>query len=157
MAKGRKSIPSKLVALRGGSKHTHRPARDDEPQPQEKLPNCPRHLDGEAQKEWRRTGKLLKELGLISELDRSVFAAHCAAWAQWVEATQKLAEMGMVFRRPDGMPAINPWKRIADEASATLLKTGTLLGLSPSARASLRVPKKEQQSEEEKFLNAKRD
>ena len=48
MAKGRKAIPSKIVNLRGGTKHTHKKPRDQEPQPPESMPDIPDHLEGSA-------------------------------------------------------------------------------------------------------------
>lgn len=86
MGKGRKPIPSKIINLRGGTAHTHRPPRDQEPEPPEEMPTCPRHLDRQAKKEWKRAGKILDTIGLLSELDMAVFAAYCISYSKWVDA-----------------------------------------------------------------------
>ena len=69
--KGRKAIPNKILALRGGSEHTHRPERKS-PEPPSKIPTCPTHLDKESKREWRRVAKILDSIGILTELDRSI-------------------------------------------------------------------------------------
>lgn len=155
MAKGRKSIPSKIIQLRGGTRHTHQPPRDQEPQPPEKMPSCPRHLDKEARKEWRRAGKILRAVGLMTELDRAVFAGYCQAWSSWVRACVELAKVGPVYAGKDGIPHHNPWSRVMREADEAWTKKAVLLGLSPSSRASLKVSKPKPQSKAQKFRDRK--
>ena len=101
MAKGRKSIPSKILELRGGTAHTHRPPRDSEPEPEQTMPKCPKHLDKEARKEWKRTGKILENVGLMTELDMAVLAGYCDAYSQWAKATVEVQLKVMVYKRPD--------------------------------------------------------
>ena len=64
--KGRKPIPSKIIELRGGVKHTHKKPRDQEPNPPEKMPACPEHLDKTAKAEWDRAGKIMMSIGLMT-------------------------------------------------------------------------------------------
>lgn len=89
MAKGRKSIPSKIIDLRGGTKHTHKKPREDEPSPPENIPPCPETLDKNARAEWRRAGKLLDAVGLLSDLDMAVLAAYCVAYSKWMDAIEE--------------------------------------------------------------------
>jgi len=136
--RGRKPLPSKIIELRGGTRYTHRPARTKEPQPPERLPPCPRHLDRVARKEWRRAGKILMGLRMITELDRAVLAVYCQAWSEWTLATIQLGK-GLVYRRNDGSPGINPHMRIAREAADRIIRTAGELGLSVTARARIKV------------------
>lgn len=149
--KGRKSIPTKILQLRGGTAHTHKPPRSQEPVPPEKMPTCPRHLDAEARREWKRAGKIMRDIGLITELDRAVFAGYCDAFSQWAQATAKVQETGMVYRRIDGTPGLNPYLRVAREAYDRMMKAAVLLGLSPSSRASLKVDKPKPQTKAQEF------
>lgn len=166
MGKGRKATPSKLLLLKGGTAHSHRPPRSQEPQPPEKMPRCPKHLNKEARKEWRRAGKILKSIGLLTEIDRMIFAAYCEAYSRWIEATLKVQEMGMVYAKgavqdPDtgkmigGEPRLNPYIRIAREAFDQMIRAGTQIGLSPSSRASLKVEKPKPKSKAEEFRASK--
>lgn len=164
--KGRKATPSKLLLLKGGTAHSHRPPRRQEPQPQEKMPQCPSHLNKEAKKEWRRAGKILKSIGLLTQIDRMIFAAYCEAYSRWIEATLKVQEMGMVYVKgavldPDtgkmvgGEPRLNPYIRIAREAFDQMIRAGTQLGLSPSSRATLKVETPKPRSKAQEFRDRK--
>lgn len=162
--KGRKSIPSKILQLRGGVLHTHKAksARADEPRPPEKMPSCPKHLNKNARKEWRRAGKILQDVGLMTELDMAVLAGYCDAFAQWAEATVKVNEKGLVYvegQKKDkngqiinsGIPKLNPYLRVAREAYDRMMKAAVLIGLSPSSRANLKVEKPKRLSKAEAF------
>ena len=149
--KGRKAIPSKLINIRGGRLVTHRSPNREEPKPPEKMPSCPRHLDKDARKEWRRAGKILMEIGLITELDRAVFAGYCDAFSQWAQATAQVNKTGMVYKKKDGTPGLNPYLRVAREAYDRMMRAAVLLGLSPSSRASLKVEKPKPKSQADQF------
>jgi P27 family predicted phage terminase small subunit len=155
MTKGRKRIPSKIIDLRGGTAHTHRPPRDQEPKPPEKMPPCPKHLDKDAKKEWRRSGKVLKAIGLLTDLDMMILAAYCEAYSRWVYAVKNVAEMGMVRIGKEGQPVINPYLRIAREAYDQMIRAGTQIGMSPSSRASLKVENPKPKSKAEEFRGRK--
>lgn len=155
MARGRKPIPSKIVELYGGADHTHRPPRDDEPKPPAKMPKCPKHLDKFAQKEWRRASKILAPLGLLTEIDMMIFAAYCEAYSRWVQSTLAVQKGGMVYKKEDGTPGLNPYLKVAREAYDQMIKAGTEIGMSPSSRASLKVHPPKQRSKAEKFKDRK--
>jgi len=155
MAKGRKSIPSKIIELRGGTKHTHKKPRDQEPKPPEKMPKCPKHLDDDARKEWRRAGKILQGVGLMTGLDMAVLAGYCQSYSEWARATREIPVKGPVWVGPDGIPKLNPWLRVAREAYDRWMKAAVLLGLSPSSRATLKIEKPKPQSKAEKFMARK--
>lgn len=152
MARGRKRIPSKIIDLRGGSKLTHRPPRAKEPKPPEKMPPCPKHLDEDAKKEWKRAGKVLRPLGLLTEMDMMIFAAYCEAYSRWVYAVKKIQEMGYVRIGEEGAPITNPYLRVAREAYDQMIKAGIQIGMSPSSRASLKVEKPKTQDSADAFL-----
>jgi P27 family predicted phage terminase small subunit len=148
-------IPSKIIELRGGTAHTHKPPRDQEPQPPTKMPPCPSHLDADAKKEWRRAGKVLNGLGLLTDLDLAVFAGYCAAFSRWKQATTKVSETGMLIKASTGTPMMNPYLMIASMAFKEMLKAGGELGLSPSSRAGIRVDGPKSKSKMEKFMERK--
>lgn len=164
--RGRKAIPSKVINLRGGTRHTHEKPREAEPEPPEKMPACPKHLDNRARIEWRRAGKILQDIGLMTELDMAVFAGYCDAFSQWAEATIKVQETGLVYAKgakkdPEtgktvgGEPQLNPYLRVAREAYDRMMRAAVLLGLSPSSRVNLKVNKPKPQSKAEAFRASK--
>jgi len=93
----------------------------------------------------------MMEIGLMTELDRAVFAGYCQAWSEWVRACVELAKVGPVYAGKDGIPKHNPWMRVKREAEEAWTKKTVLLGLSPSSRASLKVEKPKLKSKAESF------
>lgn len=153
--RGRKALPSRIIELRGGTRYTHRAPRDQEPKPPVRMPSCPKHLDPIAKAEWRRAGRILRKIGLLTGLDRAVFAGFCQSYSEWVTATIEV-QKGMVYRRKDGTPGLNPYLRLAREAYERMLKAGAVLGMSPGARAGLKVEKPKELGKLELFMRRKR-
>jgi len=69
---------------------THRPPRTDEPKPPAAIPKCPKHLDKEAKKEWRRMVKELEPLGMLTRLDKAVLARYCQGSAKLAKLKEEL-------------------------------------------------------------------
>ena len=156
MAKGRKRIPSKILEITGGTLRTHRPAPKNEPDPPAKMPPCPKHLDKEAKKEWKRSGKILQTIGLMTELDMMILAAYCEAYSRWTQATIKIQETGMVYQKKDGSPGFNPYLRIARDAYDQMIKAGVQIGMSPSSRSGLKVETPKPKSKIQEFKDRKK-
>ncbi len=58
--------------------------------PRVELPLCPKHLTGEGRKEWRRTGRRLAELRIMTDIDRAALAIYCTVWSRYVDAERQL-------------------------------------------------------------------
>lgn len=86
--RGRKPTPTAIKELEGNP--GKRPLNAKEPKPVKKAPACPKWLEPEAKKEWRRLSKQLEQLGVLTELDMASFAAYCQAYARWT-AQPKMA------------------------------------------------------------------
>ena len=148
--RGRKPLPSKIIDIRGGSKLTHRPPRYGEPNPPSNIPKCPVHLDKEARQEWRRMVKDLKPLGVLTNLDKAVFAIYCETFSTWAKATQKIQELGMIRITKNGFAEQNPYFPIANKAKEQMMKALIELGMTPSSRSRVKVseqPKEENKKE----------
>lgn len=142
--KGRKPIPSNIIALKGGRRHTHRPPRKDEPTPAVKCPPCPRHLDAVARKEWRRISKLLLAVRILSEMDRAILTAYCQSWSEYVTACEEVMDRKPVWIDTRGIPRLNPWLRVEREAFERLTKAAMELGLGPVSRTRAKaMPEKD--------------
>ena len=107
------------------------------------LPRCPAHLTEVARKEWRRLAKPLFDMGVLSVTDRAALAAYCQAWARWVEAEEHLQKGPALLKTPSGHVQQSPWLSIANKQLEIMGRYMAELGLSPSARARLRLPAKE--------------
>lgn len=133
-------MPTNVKLLRGNP--GKRPLNMDEPQPKAVIPPVPKHLDDEARAEWRRMSKRLHEMGLMTEIDRSVLAAYCVAWSRWVLAEDKIREFGLVLKSPDkGWPVQSPYLSIANRALDQMVKLAAEFGMTPSSRSRLSVNK----------------
>jgi len=104
------------------------------------IPKKPKWLSDRARLEWKRLSPYLKNLGLLTPLDRSSFASYCQLYADWVECKlemRKLKEDGSkeaikkykeLFRRANQL--FEQWKSLATE-----------FGLTPSSRERLSIDK----------------
>jgi len=153
--RGRKRTPSTIHLLEGGVGKTHRAKsyRSGEPKPPAVIPKCPRHLDKEARAEWRRMVKELEPLGILTNLDKAIFASYCQAWSEWIAATLAVQKMGMVGPGSKGVPVINPVYKLIDASNARMIKALIEMGMSPSSRSRVTVPeRKPVVSEKERFF-----
>ena len=60
--RGRKPTPTAIKELEGNP--GKRPLNTKEPKPAKKAPSCPKWLEPEAKKEWRRLAKQMEQFGL---------------------------------------------------------------------------------------------
>jgi P27 family predicted phage terminase small subunit len=118
------------------------------PKPQKEVtpaaghPACPPHIKGEARAEWDRICGELDLLGLLTTADRPALALYCKAWARWIEAEAKVAELGLLVSAPKTKtPMGNPYLSIANKAHEQMLKLLVEYGLTPSARSRMRIAK----------------
>jgi P27 family predicted phage terminase small subunit len=149
---GRKRKPTILHLLEGGRKKTHRLLPKNEPHPPAVIPKCPKHLDKEARKEWRRMAKELEPLGLLTNLDKAVFASYCQAWSTWIYGWEKIREKGMVVMASTGTPMLNPYYPIINKANEQMMKALIEIGMSPSSRSRVKVEPRPKKDEAEDFL-----
>lgn len=136
---GPRPTPSNLVRLRGNP--GKRAPNDDEPQPEAKLPPCPKTLQGEARREWFRMGKQLLGLGLVTEIDKAALSLYCTAWGRYADAEAQLQQYGTVIIAPSGFPVQSPYLAIANKALEQCRRLLIEFGMSPSSRSRVRASK----------------
>ena len=81
---GRKPKPTAMKELEGNP--GKRKLNKKEPMPGKGMPDCPKWLLPDAQEEWKRLSEKLNQMGVLTEVDRSAFAAYCQSYARWKEA-----------------------------------------------------------------------
>ena len=135
--------PTALRILRGNP--SKRPLPKNEAQPRNGIPPCPRHIQGEARKEWRRTSRELAACGLLTSVDRAALAAYCQAWARWVQAEDVLRKAGVLVKTPNGMLVQSPILAVANRAMDQMRAFLVEFGMTPAARTRIQVqaPKEE--------------
>lgn len=97
-------------------------------------PVMPDGLSEEAKREWRRIVPPLREMGVLSTIDRAVLVRYCTVWADWVELDAQVALSGRVIHNRGGDVVRNPLWLARREAEAMLVELGRLLMLSPATR-----------------------
>lgn len=98
MKKGRRPTPTKLKLLRGNPGKRRLNRAEPRAKRLEKMPHCPRHLQGHARQAWRQQGETLLRSGILTELDLGAFALLCDAYGRWTDATDQLRETGLLVR-----------------------------------------------------------
>ena len=143
--RGRKPTPTHLKILHGNP--GKRPLNDDEPQPDRGIPSCPKHLDANAKKEWRRITKHLDAIGLMTHLDMAALAAYCQSFSRWVKLEEIVQRTGEVLidvdpdtKKPTGVLRPNPYLGALNKALRNMMACLSEFGLTPSSRTRLRGP-----------------
>lgn len=133
--RGRKPTPTAIKELEGNP--GKRPLNEKEPKPAKKAPSCPKWLEPEAKKEWRRLSKQLEQLGVLTELDMASFAAYCQAYARYKEAEEFITQHGSIVKTPSGYWQQVPQVAQAQTYSKIMLRLAEQFGLTPSARSRI--------------------
>jgi P27 family predicted phage terminase small subunit len=108
-----------------------------EPQPTG-IPTCPRHLDAEAKREWKRISAELIKLGLLTSVDRAALACYCQNYSRWVAAELQIAQFGTVVKAgKSGYPIPSPFCGIANVAMDNMRKFCIEFGLTPASRSKV--------------------
>ena len=135
MHAGRKPKPTNIKILEGNP--GKRPLNEYEPKPLKKAPPCPKWLELEAKKEWRRLAKTLEAMGVLTDADMAAFAGYCQAYARWKEAEERITDRGLVIRTPSGYPQQVPYISIAQQYLKLMQQFAEQFGLTPAARSRI--------------------
>jgi len=104
---GRKPKPTAVKKLEGNP--GKRKLNTKEPNPGKGMPDCPAWLLPEAKTEWIRLSDKLNQMRVLTEIDRSAFAAYCQSYARWKEAQEHINSEGATYETENGMQRPNPW------------------------------------------------
>lgn len=142
---GRKPLPSEWKVISGAGRHSRHPvdcveAPKDEPQ-------MPEDVSEAAQWKWLETTELMRQMGTLSIAYSDLLRLYCETWETYTEARKKVRQLGAAFvfidpdtKKPTQKP--NPWERVMRQAQQNLVRMQTELGLTPTAKSRLQVPKK---------------
>ena len=108
-----------------------------------RLPHAPSYLDDNGKAEWRRTGKLLLQAGLMDELDTTALATYCQAYSRWLAAEEQIKENGMIVAAKNGFPVQSPYLAISNKAAQQMAKFMSEFGMTPASRSRLPAKVKE--------------
>ena len=119
------------------------------------MPKRPTGLSEQAVRIWQSLGPKLHELGLLAEIDASMFAIYCQSCADWLQITRYLNRLGPLewySVTESGYRRMIPELQVRDRAFQVLLKLGTRCGRDPSSREGLGVVADKSPNFVEEFL-----
>lgn len=157
---GRKAKPVELHVI-GGNKSRLTKAeiearQENKVEPKTDKIRCPSWLDKVARSKWNSLVKELKELDLMTNIDTDAMATYCDAYSQYVECTMIIREEGLMVEYTNKAaetnkvphPLLTKKKQLHDQMRSIAIE----FGLTPSARARLAKPKKEEAPKTEEEL-----
>lgn len=109
----------------------------NEPKPDIAIPDKPEHLKGAAAEEWDRVTAELKEIGVISQIDRPAISAYCYYYGQWLEADKIIREEGMMATNGNGKRSPHPLLRYRDDFAKLMTRFITEFGMTPASRSKV--------------------
>lgn len=108
-----------------------------------KLPKtAPKSLNPIARKEYNRIKHSLQLLP-IADLDLGQVVAYCEFYADFVEASQKVAEEGIVIEAVNGDTKINPSFNAKEKAHQRMQSIARTIGMTVDSRLKIITPPKE--------------
>src|SRR5262249_23321427 len=115
------------------------PLNGNEPRPRPVAPRCPKHLDDEARREWRRMVPVLLRMRVLTEADGHCLANLCLAYSMLVRAQTRLNESGLLLKTPSGYLQQSPLIGIINGAVETINKLSREFGMTPASRSRLQI------------------
>ena len=148
MKPGPKPIPTNLRLLAGGQPPR---GKEAEPQPSRpvELPEPPFYLNKHGLTEWNRVIEDLYATGVYANIDQTMLAAYCMAFARWAQAEIDLEAMarqdpathGAMLKTTNGNAIQNPLLGVVSSTRRDMLRLAAEFGLTPSSRTYLQSGK----------------
>lgn len=137
--RGPAATPTAIKRLRGNP--GKRPLNEREARPGARVPPAPRWLSAGAKREYRRLGKLLLGVGLMTEIDGVALGMLCESLAMYDQAKKVLGEqqLGLIVVSDKGNTYQHPAVGLMNSARADVLRWAREFGMTPSARSRIAV------------------
>lgn len=143
-ARGPRPQPTAVRDLHGNP--GKRTPAGDEPRPEPAAPKLPRGLPREARAFWRRYAERLAQIGLLTEVDVAAFTMMALHWQVCQDAMREMGKAGgggglleLTTTDEDGLERKHPLLQVLRDNSGAFLRYAAHFGMSPSARAGMRV------------------
>lgn len=138
MKPGPPKKPAELQLLQGNPGQHKLPARNIEIPEASAVPPL---LAGKGRAEWDRIYPILKQLGLLTTIDREVLVCYCQAVHDYDWAVKQLRKEGRIVRAANKTKIPHPALVIQKRAAAEILKFSAQFGMTPAARAGIDIGK----------------
>jgi P27 family predicted phage terminase small subunit len=91
-----------------------------------------------------RYGKVLRELGVLTEADEAAFDMMAVHWSLAREVAQLIRKEGLRVKDENGLDRKHPLLQVLRDNSAAFRQYAAEFGMTPSARSGLHVEKKDE-------------
>lgn len=108
-----------------------------------RLPCPPNWLSSYAKTEWKRMAQLLRDQGMLEQVDRAALATYCRAWSQLRDAEKLIQEQGLTVTGGSGGEKLNPAVTAASQAQKQIKDFCVEYGMTPAARSRVQPGKQE--------------
>lgn len=142
--------PTGLKLLHGDFDKDPQRQNHNEPTPEVRAPSVPSHLPQLAKNEWKRVCAELKELGVLSRVERAALEQYCRAYAEWRIACKALENEGRYLPDKHGVLREHPAGRAMRGLAAICQKALSEFGMTPSSRTRLHVAEGKPEDEDAK-------
>lgn len=107
--------------------------------------SCPKSLDKKGKAEWKRIAKDLEARGLLTKVDRAMFAAYCFSWSVLERAMEVYQEDPNPNVKTDrGGEKTNPALVVAGTAIQNVKAISSVFGFAPGDRQRIKVDQAEE-------------
>jgi len=147
MTRGRKPKPREVQVAEG--RHLKNPKRfeNEIPDRSEHEPVKPDHITGFAAEEWERVEQLMRAANLWSASYQVTIEIYCETYSNYRLALERVNQTGQAIVQSDkaGKPVVtrNPFSVELHKYKEEVLRLLTELGLTPSSRARVQMPKED--------------
>ena len=135
-SRGPTKKPTRFKVLEGNP--GNRPLDPDPPRlpPRTRIPTPPRNMGKHGRREWRRVAKVLIALGVLTDLDMTLFTAYCHLYHEYYDAQLQVTKLGTILiSQRSGGAYQNPYVAIKRQALRDMKDLSAKFGLSPPDRA----------------------
>lgn len=132
-----RKLPTAIKKLNGTDQASRR--NDREPIPDMSMPERPTMLSPKAAEHWDQIAPQLHAMGVLGQIDQDALCMYCETAVIWREAMDNVVKYGPVAKQ-NGRYAQSPYLAAAFNAQKEMRQLIAEFGMSPAARASLKVP-----------------
>jgi P27 family predicted phage terminase small subunit len=110
-------------------------------------PEPPEWLDPIARAEFLRVIDQIEDLKILSPADATSLAIYAEAYKAYYEVSWRLRQEGVVLENGQ----VNPLMHIQNQCASHVMKCGSLFGLSPKDRGTIRIKKPDEGETQDAF------
>jgi len=149
---GRRPIPTEWRLINGTAICDDKRRAAVQPDMPQEEPQMPDDIPEEAQWKWLETVELMKQMGTLSVAYSDLLRMYAETWAVYRDATKKVRQLGSALieivesdpktKKKKVSVKTNPLERVMRQSRQDLVRMEIELGLTPSAKSRLIIPKR---------------